>query len=192
MRQAKVERSTNETSVSLELSLDGDGKFTGGTGVPFMDHMLQLWCYHGGCDLFVEAQGDLEVDGHHTIEDVGICLGRSINEALGTRKGINRYGSAWVPMDESLAMTALDISGRPFLIYEVPLETQKIGYFDVELAEEFFRAVCNHGGMTIHIQLIRGRNAHHIIEAVFKSFGRAFREAVTVVGKDIPSTKGLI
>lgn len=192
MRSARIERSTTETKIVLKLTLEGGGKFQGGTGIPFMDHMLQLWCCHAACDLFLDATGDLEVDGHHTVEDIGICLGKCIDEALGDKEGINRYGSAWIPMDESLAVAVLDISGRPFLFYEVPVEAKSIGTFDVELAEEFFRAVCNKGGLTLHIQLIRGKNAHHIIEAVFKAFGRAFREAVALTGTGIPSTKGLI
>lgn len=192
MRVGRLERATTETRVTLELNLDGSGKFKGGTGIPFMDHMLQLWCYHGACDLFVDAQGDLEVDFHHTVEDIGICLGKCINEALGSKQGINRYGTAWVPMDEALAMAVLDISGRPFLVYQVPVDAEKIGLFDVELAEEFFRAVCNQGGLTLHLQLVRGKNAHHILEAVFKVFGRALKEAAAVTGMEIPSTKGLI
>lgn len=192
MRVGRLERNTTETSVTLELTLEGEGKFKGGTGIPFFDHMLQLWCHHGSCDLLVDALGDLEVDCHHTVEDVGICLGKSINKALGTKEGINRYGTAWVPMDETLAMVALDISGRPYLFYDVPVETDRIGSFEVEVVEEFFRAVCNNAAITLHIQLIRGKNAHHIIEAVFKAFGHAFREAVALTGSGIPSTKGML
>ncbi|HHX95158.1 MAG TPA: imidazoleglycerol-phosphate dehydratase HisB [Clostridia bacterium] len=192
MRMAKIERSTTETRVLMELNLDGSGKFKGGTGIPFMDHMLQLFTYHGAFNLFVDAQGDLEVDSHHTVEDVGICLGKCIDEALGTREGINRYGAAWIPMDEALAMAVLDISGRPFLSYDVPVTNEKVGTFDVELAEEFFRAVSIHGGLTLHIRLLQGKNSHHIIEAVFKAFGRALKEAAALTGTGIPSTKGLI
>lgn len=192
MRKSSIKRSTSETNITLELDLDGSGKFQGGTGIPFMDHMLILWSCHSRCDLLVDALGDLDIDGHHTVEDVGICFGKALQEALGDKKGINRYGTAWVPMDEALVRTVLDISGRPYLHYQASPESQKIGSFDVELVEEFFRAVCNNGGLTLHVDLIRGRNAHHIIEAVFKSFGRAMREAVEVTGSEIPSTKGMI
>lgn len=192
MRAARLERNTNETSITLELTLDGDGKFKGGTGIPFFDHMLQLCCCHGNFDLFVDARGDLEVDCHHTVEDIGICMGKCLNEALGTKQGINRYGTAWVPMDEALAMVALDISGRPYLYYEVPFQSERVGSFDVELVEEFFRAVCNNAGFTVHLQLIRGKNTHHIVEAAFKAFGRALREAAARNGSGIPSTKGIL
>ena len=192
MRIAKLERTTTETSVVMELNLDGSGKFKGGTGIPFMDHMLQLFSFHGGINLFVDVRGDLEVDGHHTVEDIGICLGKCLNEALGTKQGINRYGAAWVPMDEALAMAVLDISGRPYLSYDVPVKSDKIGSFDVELVEEFFRACCIHGGLTLHIRLLQGKNSHHIIESVFKAFGRALKEAVALTGTGVPSTKGLI
>lgn len=192
MRTAKVERKTNETSIALELNIDGQGLYEGKSGIPFMDHMLDLWCCHGGCDLKLEAKGDLEIDGHHTMEDLGICFGKCINDALGSKSGINRYGAAWIPMDEALSNVILDISGRPFLYYEVPVQTEKIGTFEVELVEEFFRAVCLHGGLTLHIQLQRGKNGHHIIESVFKAFARAFREATAITGEGIPSTKGSI
>jgi len=192
MRTAMWERNTAETGITMELTLDGDGKFKGGTGVPFFNHMLQLMCCHGSIDLFVDARGDLEVDSHHTVEDVGICLGKCLSEALGAKEGINRYGTAWVPMDEALAMAALDISGRPYLYYEVPVQSERVGTFEVEAVEEFFRAVCNNAGITVHLQLIRGKNTHHIIEAVFKAFGRALREAVTQTGSGIPSTKGIL
>jgi imidazoleglycerol-phosphate dehydratase len=192
MRMAKIERSTTETRVLMELNLDGSGKFKGRSGIPFLDHMLQLFTYHGGFNLFLDAQGDLEVDNHHTVEDVGICLGKCIDEALGTKQGINRYGTAWIPMDEALAMAVLDISGRPFLSYDVPVTNEKVGTFDVELTEEFFRAVSIHGGLTLHIRLLQGKNSHHIIEAVFKAFGHALKEAAALTGTGIPSTKGLI
>lgn len=192
MRSARLERNTTETNIILELTLEGEGKFKGGTGIPFFDHMLQLWCYHGRFDLFVDARGDLEVDGHHTVEDIGICLGKCFNQALGTKEGINRYGTAWIPMDEALAAVVLDISGRPYLVYEVPVNTDRIGSFDVELMEEFFRAVCNNAAFTLHVQLIRGKNTHHIIEAVVKAFGRACGEAVALKGSGIPSTKGVL
>lgn len=192
MRTARIERKTKETSIAMELNIDGTGTFKGKSGMPFMDHMLNLWSCHGGFDLEIQVQGDLEIDGHHTIEDLGICLGRCIDDALGTRQGINRYGSAWIPMDEALSMVVLDISGRPFLSYEVPVESEKIGTFEVELVEEFFRAVCTNAGLTLHIQLLKGKNAHHIIESVFKAFSRAFKEAVLLTGGGVPSTKGVI
>jgi len=192
MRTARIERKTKETSIAVELNIDGAGTFKGKSGMPFMDHMLNLWSCHGGFDLEIQVQGDLEIDGHHTIEDLGICLGRCIDDALGARQGINRYGCAWIPMDEALSMVVLDISGRPFLSYEVPVESEKIGTFEVDLVEEFFRAVCTHAGLTLHIQLLKGKNAHHIIESVFKAFSRAFKEAVSVTGGGVPSTKGVI
>ena len=192
MRTAKIQRTTTETSIAMELNIDGSGIFEGKSGMPFLDHMLDLWCCHGRFDLELQVQGDLEIDGHHTVEDLGICLGKCLSDALGTKEGINRYGSVWIPMDEALSMVVLDISGRPFLRYEVPVQSKRIGIFEVELVEEFFRALCTHGGLTLHIQLLHGRNGHHIIESVFKAFGRALNEAVKLTGSGIPSTKGLI
>lgn len=191
-RYSEVKRKTAETSISLSLNIDGSGDFTGSSCIPFFDHMLNLWSHHGKVSLGLSCEGDLEVDGHHTIEDIGICLGQCIQEALGEKRGINRYGWAVVPMDEALAMVALDISGRPFLEYDVHFTSQRTGSFDAELVEEFFRALCIRAGITMHIRLISGRNTHHIIEAVFKAFARAFKEAVQISGDSVPSTKGMI
>ncbi|NLK01308.1 MAG: imidazoleglycerol-phosphate dehydratase HisB [Clostridia bacterium] len=191
-RTAQHQRVTSETKINIGLELDGQGKMEGTTGIAFMDHMLDLWSHHSGCDLFIDAQGDLEVDYHHTVEDLGICLGHCINAALGDRSGIQRYAHTIIPMDESLVMVVLDFSGRPYLNYDVSFKTEKVGAFDVELAEEFFRATANHGRLTLHIKLLEGRNSHHILEAMFKAFAGAVKQGVALVGKGIPSTKGLL
>jgi len=192
-RAASKERDTKETQIRLSLDLDG-GESEASTGVGFFDHMLDLLARHGKLGLKVEASGDLKTGAHHTVEDVGIVLGQAIDEALGDRAGIRRYGSALVPMDESLAECAIDISGRPFCIYEADLPTTSIAGFDTELAEEFFRAVANSARMTIHIGVHRGSNAHHMIEAAFKAFARALRVAVSVDPDEggVPSTKGTL
>ena len=191
-RHSEVKRKTAETSISLYLNIDGGGDFAGSSCIPFLDHMLSLWAHHGKVSLNLSCEGDLEVDGHHTVEDIGICLGQCILEALGDKKGINRYGWAFVPMDEALAMVALDISGRPFLEYDVQFANQRAGRFDAELVEEFLRALCARAGITMHVRLISGKNTHHIIEAIFKAFARAFKEAADVSGDVVPSTKGMI
>lgn len=191
-RISEVKRATAETSIHMKLNLDGAGKIKGKTGIPFMDHMLELWVYHSGCDLQMEVRGDLEVDYHHTVEDLGICLGQCVMEALGDKSGINRYGQAFIPMDEALVMAVLDISGRPYINYNVHTRIPKAGDFDVELVEEFLRAFCSHSGTTLHVKLLEGKNTHHIVEAVFKAFARAFKEAVAVTNVGIPSTKGII
>ena len=192
MRQAQVERVTAETSVKLSLNLDGNGSFEGKTGVGFLDHMLHLLARHALIDLRVEAVGDLYVDAHHTVEDIGICLGVALQKALGDKKGINRYGSAMIPMDEALAIVALDLSGRPFMSYAVKAPGQVVGDLPVELVPEFFRAIINNAGITLHMHLLSGDNTHHIIEALFKGFARALREAVAFSERErgIPSTKG--
>ncbi|MFY9139861.1 MAG: imidazoleglycerol-phosphate dehydratase HisB [Thermacetogeniaceae bacterium] len=192
MREAQVERVTAETSVKLKLNLDGSGVFEGKTGVGFLDHMLHLLARHALIDLGVEAVGDLYVDAHHTVEDTGICLGMALQKALGDKKGINRYGSALIPMDEALALVALDLSGRPFLSYEVEVPGQAAGDLPVELVPEFFRAIINNAGITLHMHLLSGDNTHHIIEVLFKGFARALREAVAFSERErgIPSTKG--
>ncbi|MGB4043241.1 MAG: imidazoleglycerol-phosphate dehydratase HisB [Thermacetogeniaceae bacterium] len=192
MREAQVERVTAETSVKLKLNLDGSGVFEGKTGVGFLDHMLHLLARHALIDLGVEAVGDLYVDAHHTVEDTGICLGMALQKALGDKKGINRYGSALIPMDEALALVALDLSGRPFLSYEVEVPGQAAGDLPVELVPEFFRAIINNAGITLHMNLLSGDNTHHIIEVLFKGFARALREAVAFSERErgIPSTKG--
>ncbi len=192
-RTASKKRKTKETEVSLELSLDG-GAVSAATGVGFLDHMLDLLGRHGRLGLDLKATGDLETGAHHTTEDVGIVLGRALDEALGDRSGITRYGDATVPMDESLASCAIDISGRPLCVYEAHLPATSIAGFDTELAEEFFRALANNAKLTLHLRVLGGSNAHHMIEACFKAFARALREAVSVDANapGVPSTKGLL
>jgi imidazoleglycerol-phosphate dehydratase len=193
-RKAEVRRETKETAVVLKLNLDGNGKHSILTGIPFFDHMLSLFAYHSCMDLSLKAKGDIGVDAHHTVEDVGICLGDGIRKALGEAKGIQRYGMAMMPMDETLVSVALDFSMRPCLVFQVKLRKSKIGTFDPELVEEFFKAVCNHARITLHINLYYGRNSHHMVEAVFKGFGRALRGAVSFDERasQIPSTKGIL
>lgn len=192
-RSADIERKTKETAISLKLDLDGGGAKVG-TGVGFLDHMLELLARHGRLGLALEAKGDLETGAHHTTEDVGICLGQAIDEALADRAGISRYGSATVPMDESLAECAIDISGRPLLVWEAELPDVAIAGFDSELTEEFFRAVANNAKLTLHLRVLYGSNAHHMIEAAFKAFARALREAVSIDPGEtgVPSTKGTL
>lgn len=193
-RKAIIERETGETKIWLEFELDGQGLLTGKTGVGFFDHMLHLWVRHGRFNLTLEVIGDLEVDAHHTVEDVGICLGKAFAQAVGDKRGINRYGSAWVPMDETLMLAVVDLSGRPYLGMQVRLPSPTVGGFDTELVEEFWRAFVNHGGLTLHIKQETGSNTHHIIEAIFKACGRAMGEAVALDPREtgIPSTKGLL
>jgi len=193
-RKAEVNRKTKETEVVLKLDLDGSGKHSINTSIPFFDHMLSLLAYHSGIDLFLKAKGDIRVDSHHTVEDVGICLGGGIRKAMGEAKGIQRYGMATVPMDETLVSVALDLSMRPCLVFHMKLRRSKIGTFDLELVEEFFRAFCNHARITLHINLLYGRNSHHMVEAVFKGVGRALREAVSIDERtsQVPSTKGVL
>lgn len=193
-RSASIKRKTAETDVQVELSIDGNGSSRIQTGIGFFDHMLTLFAKHGLLDLVVVAQGDLEVDGHHTVEDVGIVLGQALAEAAGDRSGIKRYGHAYVPMDEALVLAVADMSGRPYLAWEGDLGKSRLGEFDTELVEEFLRALSVHAGMTIHVKVLNGRNLHHIIEAVFKAIARALADALTrdprVAG--VPSTKGLL
>jgi imidazoleglycerol-phosphate dehydratase len=193
-RKAEVRRKTKETEISLKLDLDGIGKHSVRTGIPFFDHMLSLLAYHGSIDLSLRAKGDIGVDSHHTVEDVGICLGEGIKKALGEAKGIQRYGMAMVPMDETLGAVALDLSMRPFLVFNMKLRRSKIGTFDLELVEEFFKALCNHGRISLHINLLYGKNSHHMVEAVFKGFGRALRQAISLDSRSsrVPSTKGIL
>jgi imidazoleglycerol-phosphate dehydratase len=192
-RSAKRERSTGETRVSLSLDLDG-GEASASTGVGFLDHMLDLLARHGRLGLQVEARGDLQTGAHHTVEDVGIVLGQALDEALGDRAGIRRYGSALVPMDESLAECAIDISGRPLCVFDADLPPTTIAGFDTELAEEFFRAVANSAKLTLHVSVRHGSNAHHMIEGCFKAFARALRIAVSIDPDEsgVPSTKGTL
>lgn len=195
MRKSEILRKTAETDISLSLDLDGSGKSEIDTGVGFLDHMLTLLSAHSGFDLKVVCKGDTEVDDHHSVEDIGIALGAALKDALGDKKGIKRYGSALIPMDEALIQTAVDISGRSWLGYGLDIPSQKIGTFDSELAEEFFAAVTRSSGVTLHIIQLAGRNSHHIVEGAFKSFARALREAVSVDEKfsdKIPSTKGTL
>lgn len=190
MRKATVSRKTKETDITLTLCLDGSGKTDIDTGIGFFDHMLTALAVHGGMDLAVKCRGDLNVDGHHTVEDIGIVFGKALSEALGDKKGIRRFGCAYVPMDESLARSVIDLSGRAYLNFDATGLSGMIGGYDSSLTEEFFTAVCSNAFMNAHIDVIRGRNAHHICEAVFKSFARALKEAKEVTGDDIPSTKG--
>jgi imidazoleglycerol-phosphate dehydratase len=192
VRQARIERSTKETQIVLHLDLDGAGASKVETGMPFFSHMLEAWAKHGLMDLRVDAKGDLEVDLHHTVEDVGICLGRALREALGDKRGIVRYGQAFVPMDETLVHTAVDVSGRPYLVFNVPLHRARIGSFDLDLLREFFRALAFNAEITLHVNMRYGENPHHIAEAVFKSVGRALAEATRLDPRvtGVPSTKG--
>ena len=193
-RISQVKRKTTETDVTLEINLDGSGKYSIKTPVPFLTHMLELFSKHGLFDLEIIASGDVEIDFHHTVEDIGICLGEAFNKALGKKEKIKRYGEAKVPMDEALAQITLDISGRPHLTCNIPQIEDKVGQFDTELVEEFFQAFVNNSGITLHINLISGKNSHHIIEAVFKAFARAL-DAATLLDprvSGIPSTKGAL
>ena len=192
MRRSEVKRETAETRVELTLELDGSGRADIKTGIGFLDHMLTLLALHGGFDLAVSCVGDLEVDGHHSVEDIGLCLGAAILQALGNKRGINRYGSVILPMDEALILCAVDLSGRPCLRYTAEIPSEKVGDFDTELAREFFQAVANTGLMSLHIRQLDGINSHHIIEGMFKALGRAMRQAVQVTGGALPSTKGVL
>ena len=193
-RTATVERRTRETEVSVTLGLDGGTVRDISTGIGFLDHMLDLFAAHGRFDLQVKAVGDLQTGGHHTVEDVGICLGSALAQALGDNRGIVRYGSVQLPMDEALALVSMDISGRPYLAYNVDLSPANIGGFDLDLALEFFQALVNNARITLHVRLLAGSNPHHIIEAVFKGFGRALDQATRFDTRvqDVPSTKGVL
>jgi imidazoleglycerol-phosphate dehydratase len=193
-RKGTVERSTKETQIYAEFMLDGAGRAELDTGVPFLDHMLTLFAVHGLFDLKVQATGDLAVDAHHTVEDIGICLGMALTKALGDRAGIVRYGQFTVPMDEALAAVALDLSNRPFLVYNISPMADRVGDFETELAPEFFRAFCQHGGVTLHISVPYGNNTHHMLEAAFKAWGRALAIAVSFDPRrsGIPSSKGAL
>jgi imidazoleglycerol-phosphate dehydratase len=194
LRTATVSRKTSETAIELSLSLDGEGRADIQTGIPFFDHMLTLFTRHGLFDLTVTAQGDLHVDYHHTVEDVGIALGTALAKALGDKSGIHRYGSAHIPMDETLARVVVDCSGRPYLACEVPRGVEAIGLFPFQLVEEFLRALSVHGGLTLHVSLLAGRDAHHMAEAIFKALGQALDAALSCDArvKGIPSTKGVL
>lgn len=194
-RIGKIERKTQETDVVVELNLDGKGNTDIDTGIPFFDHMLSMLGKHGLIDLRVKATGDLEVDGHHTVEDVGICFGQAFKQAIGEKRGLRRYGHAMMPMDESLAVVALDISGRPYLVYNAEVPVEVIGSYDTALTVEFLQAFVNNSGITLHVNLNTGRNAHHMVEAIFKGLGRALESAVEInprILDVIPSTKGML
>jgi imidazoleglycerol-phosphate dehydratase len=192
VRKGRIDRSTLETNIDVEVILDGDGTSQVATGIGFLDHMLTLFAKHANFTLIVKAKGDTWIDDHHTVEDVGITLGQALRQAFGDKIGIQRYGHAYVPMDEALVRTSLDVSGRPFLVYEVDGLPEKVGQFDCQLIEEFWRAVSFNAGLTVHVDKIRGKNAHHILEAIFKSYAQALREAVKITGTSLPSTKGKI
>ena len=192
-RSAKVERNTNETQISVSVDLDGSGKASFKTGIPFLEHMLDQVARHGMIDLDISARGDRDIDDHHTVEDTGITLGQAIAKAVGDKRGIRRYGHAYVPLDEALSRVVIDFSGRPGLEYGVKYPRARVGEFDIDLLQEFFQGLVNHAQITLHIDSIRGQNAHHIAETVFKAFGRALRMALEAdprLGESIPSTKG--
>jgi imidazoleglycerol-phosphate dehydratase len=193
-RTSAIKRKTGETNISLSLNIDGKGKSSIKTGIPFFDHMLTLFAKHGLFDLKLAAKGDIKVDYHHTVEDAGICLGQAFKEALGDKKGIVRYGESKVPMDEALAEVIIDISGRPHLTYNVPFEKTKFIDFDVEVVREFFEAFVLNAGITVHINMLRGRNMHHVIEAIFKAFAVTLSKACAIDPrkKGVPSTKGVL
>jgi imidazoleglycerol-phosphate dehydratase len=194
MRTGEITRKTKETAISVSVELDGEGRSEISTGVGFFDHMLTHLAKHGLFDVTVQAQGDLEIDGHHTVEDVGICLGQAFLKALGEPVGITRYGRATVPMDEALAEAAVDVSGRPFLVFNADIPGSRVGEFDAELAREFFQAFAMNSRITLHLNLRYGSNVHHCIEGLFKAFARALREAVSQDPrvKGVPSTKGML
>jgi len=195
MRRANVTRTTNETAITVELTLDGTGSYDNETGVGFFDHMLDQLARHALLDMKVRCTGDLHIDDHHTVEDVGIAIGQALSEAMGDKRGIVRYGSCLLPMDDALVRAALDLSGRPYLVWNVDLPTAKIGTFDTELVREFFQAFSTHSGMTLHVDALHGINSHHIAEAAFKAVARALRDALETDPRKsdaIPSTKGAL
>ena len=193
-RSAEIERRTKETDIQITINLDGKGVSSIDTSIPFLDHMFELMAAHGFMDLTIRAKGDTKIDYHHTVEDLGICLGQAISEALGEKKAIKRYGQAVVPMDEALAQVVIDISNRPYLSYKVALKTNLTGQFDVGILSEFFRALANHAGLTMHIELISGDDPHHSAEAIFKAFARALDQASQREERleGVPSTKGIL
>ena len=195
MRSINLERKTKETEIKLKINLDGEGKSNIETGIGFLDHMLTLFSFHSGIDLSVKCNGDLNVDGHHSVEDIGILLGESIREALGDKKGIARYGDSFMSMDETLSHCSLDISGRPYLVFNVSVPSERVGTFETELTEEFFRAVAMNAKLTLHLNLEYGKNTHHIIESLFKAFGRSMKQAIKIDEKNIDkvlSSKGIL
>jgi imidazoleglycerol-phosphate dehydratase len=195
MRSATITRNTAETQILVTINLDGTGRYDNQTGVGFLDHMLDQLSRHSLIDMTIRAAGDYHIDDHHTVEDTGIALGQAIVQAVGDKKGINRYGSCLLPMDDALVRAALDISARPFLVFNLDMPTQKIGNFDTELVREFFQALSTHAGLTLHIDQLHGLNSHHIAEAAFKSVARALRQAVEIdprMSQALPSTKGAL
>ncbi len=194
-RRARIERNTKETQITVEVNLDGSGISAFSTGLPFLDHMLDQVCRHGLLDLTIDARGDLEIDAHHTVEDIGITLGQALAVAWGDKIGLRRYGHAYVPLDEALSRVVVDLSGRPGLEYHVQFPRARVGDFDVDLFFEFFQGLINHARMSLHVDSLRGRNAHHIIETIFKAFGRALRMACELDPRQagaMPSTKGML
>ena len=192
MRQAEIHRKTGETDIAISLVIDGEGRFEGTTGIGFFDHMMNLLACHSGMDISITCQGDLEVDNHHTIEDLGIALGSVFLKALGDKKGIRRYGAFFCPMDETLSRIVLDLSGRPYFVYDVKIPVERIGTFETEMTREFFLAFAMHGMMNLHMACLYGENGHHIVESLFKGLGHALKEAVTVESGALLSTKGVL
>lgn len=192
MRKSKVERITSETNISLEFNIDGEGKASIDTGIGFLDHMLNLMIFHGSFDLELNCKGDLYIDDHHTVEDIGIALGQAFSKAIGDRKGIKRYGNIQIPMDETLGQVVVDISNRPYLVYNMNLKRERLGDMSCENFKEFFRAFAYNGRLTLHINLLYGENDHHKIEAIFKALGRALKEGSQIVSDKIPSSKGML
>ena len=192
MRQAEIHRKTGETDIAISLVIDGEGRFAGTTGIGFFDHMMNLLACHSGMDISLSCQGDLEVDNHHTIEDLGIALGSVFLKALGDKKGIRRYGAFFCPMDETLSRIVLDLSGRPYFVYDVKIPVERIGTFETEMTREFFLAFAMHGMMNLHMACLYGENGHHMVESLFKGLGHALKDAVTVEGGRVLSTKGVL
>lgn len=192
MRQAEIHRKTGETDIAISLVIDGEGRFEGTTGIGFFDHMMNLLACHSGMDISLSCRGDLEVDNHHTIEDLGIALGSVFLKALGDKKGIRRYGAFFCPMDETLSRIVLDLSGRPYFVYDVKIPVERIGTFETEMTREFFLAFAMHGMMNLHMACLYGENGHHMVESLFKGLGHALKEAVTVEGDRVLSTKGVL
>lgn len=192
MRKATLRRTTGETDISISLTVDGTGRFEGTSGIGFFDHMLHLLARHSGMDIFLTCQGDLDVDNHHTIEDIGITLGEVFEKALGDKKGIHRYGCFFCPMDETLSRIVLDLSGRSYLVFDVDIPVERIGSFETEMTREFFLAFANHAKMNLHMATLYGVNGHHIVESLFKGIGHALKEAVTIEGDTVLSTKGVL
>ena len=192
MRKATLRRTTGETDISISLTVDGTGRFEGTSGIGFFDHMLHLLASHSGMDISLTCQGDLDVDNHHTIEDIGITLGEVFEKALGDKKGIHRYGCFFCPMDETLSRIVLDLSGRSYLVFDVDIPVERIGSFETEMTREFFLAFANNANMNLHMSTLYGVNGHHIVESLFKGIGHALKEAVTIEGDTVLSTKGVL